>query len=115
MRRQGLPRNYKREHRVYCALELNLPRRTSAGCRCACAKQAGPAQNAYIEQFNRSYRHQVFDAYLFGSIEEAQAKTDWSLEDYNTERPHDSLGDMPPHTLLPGTGPTRESSFDLSN
>jgi putative transposase len=35
-----------------------------------------PDQNAHIERFNRSYREEVPDAHLFGSIEEAQAISD---------------------------------------
>jgi putative transposase len=73
-----------------------------------------PDQNAYIERFNRSYRQEVLDAYLFSSIEEVRAITDEWLEDYNTERPHDSLGRVPPRTFLPRFDHTRESSFELS-
>lgn len=73
-----------------------------------------PDQNAYIERFNRSYRQDVLDAYVFGSIDEVTAVTDEWLEDYNTARPHDSLGQVPPRTFLPRSNPTRESSFDLS-
>jgi len=73
-----------------------------------------PDQNAYIERFNRSYRQDVLDAYLFGSIDEVKAITEEWLEDYNTARPHDSLGQVPPRTFLPRNHPARESSFELS-
>ena len=73
-----------------------------------------PDQNAYIERFKRSYREEVLDAYLFSSVEEVQAISDEWLEDYNTERPHDSLGRVPPRTFLPRSNQPRESSFNLS-
>lgn len=73
-----------------------------------------PDQNAYIERFNRSYREEVLDAYLFGSIEEVQSISDEWLEDYNTERPHDSLGQVPPRSFLPRKPIPGESSFELS-
>jgi putative transposase len=55
-----------------------------------------PAQNAYIERFNRTFREDVLDAYLFTTIQEAQAITDDWLEAYNAVRPHDALGGLPP-------------------
>lgn len=55
-----------------------------------------PAQNGYVERFNRTYREDVLDAYLFSSLEEVRDVSDaWRLR-YNTERPHDSLADMTP-------------------
>jgi putative transposase len=73
-----------------------------------------PDQNAYIERFNRSYRQDVLDLYVFSSLEEVREVTaDW-LRDYNTERPHDSLGRMPPLTFLPRPTSIREYAFNLS-
>lgn len=60
-----------------------------------------PDQNAYIERFNRSYRQEVLNAYVFESIEDVRRITEEWIEDYNTERPHDSLGRVPPLTFLP--------------
>jgi putative transposase len=56
-----------------------------------------PAQNAYIERFNRTYREEVLDAYLFSTIQEVQAITNDWLEEYNAIRPHAALGGLPPY------------------
>lgn len=56
-----------------------------------------PAQNAFIERFNRTYREAVLDAYLFHTVAEVQAITEDWLEEYNAIRPHVALGDVPPY------------------
>ena len=72
-----------------------------------------PDQNAYIERFNRSYRTEVLNAHLFESVAELRALTDTWLRIYNSERPHDSLGRVPPLTFLPRPS-SGQSPNDLS-
>ncbi len=59
-----------------------------------------PTQNAYIERFNRTARHEWLDLYLFKSIEQAQELATQWLWTYNNERPHTAIGGVPPRQLL---------------
>jgi putative transposase len=72
-----------------------------------------PDQNAFIERFNKTYREEVLDAYVFESIEQVREVTETWLPEYNEERPHDSLGRVPPLTFMPRPIPARESTFKL--
>jgi putative transposase len=59
-----------------------------------------PTQNAYIERFNRTARHEWLDLHLFDTVEHAQyLATQW-LWCYNNERPHTAIGGVPPRQLL---------------
>lgn len=59
-------------------------------------KPGTPTQNAYIERFNRTYRTEILDFYLFRSLNEAREITDRWLREYNEERPHESLNNLTP-------------------
>jgi putative transposase len=59
-----------------------------------------PTQNAYVERYNRTVRHEWLDMNLFESIEHAQhLATKW-LWSYNNERPHKANGGLPPRMML---------------
>ena len=55
-----------------------------------------PTQNSFIERFNRTYRNEVLDFYVFRTLEEVREVTDRWLIEYNEERPHESLNDLTP-------------------
>ena len=72
-----------------------------------------PNQNAFIERFNRTYRHEVLNAYVFESLYQVRHITrKWMIE-YNEERPHDSLGNVPPAMFRRQLEKLENSSLEL--
>ncbi|MBK7043740.1 MAG: IS3 family transposase [Rhodanobacteraceae bacterium] len=58
-----------------------------------------PAQNAYIERFNGTYRHEVLDANLFDTQCEVRQLTNEWMEIYNGLRIHSAIGNLPPRVF----------------
>lgn len=55
-----------------------------------------PMQNGFIERNNASLRKELLDAYLFYTLNEVRIMAEEWQHDYNFERPHESLGFVPP-------------------
>lgn len=55
-----------------------------------------PTQNSFIERFNRTYREEVLDMYVFKRLSEVKEITAKWINEYNDERPHESLGNLTP-------------------
>lgn len=59
-----------------------------------------PQQNAYVERYNRTVRHEWLDLYVFDSITEVQEiATEW-LWTYDHERPNMGIGGITPAQKL---------------
>lgn len=55
-----------------------------------------PTQNAYIERFNRTFRTEVLDRYVFENLNEVRRMAEDWRHRYNHQRPHRALGGLPP-------------------
>ena len=70
-----------------------------------------PWENGYIESFNGKLRDELLNGEIFDTLVEAQVLIERWRKDYNTVRPHSSLGYRPPapetiEPMAPGSGAT---------
>lgn len=82
-------------------ISLVLPQsREKHGVMLEFFKPGKPTHNAFIERFNRTYRTEILDFYLFRTLNEAREITGRWLIEYNNERPHESLNNLTPEEYL---------------
>ena len=55
-----------------------------------------PWENGYCESFNGKLRDELLDCEAFDTVLEAKVLIEWWRREYNTVRPHSSLGYRPP-------------------
>jgi transposase InsO family protein len=55
-----------------------------------------PNTTGKVERFHKTMRREFVNLNTFATVDEAQAGLDAWVEEYNTERDHQSLGDRPP-------------------
>lgn len=63
-------------------------------------KPGKPTHNSYVERFNRSYRDEILNMYVFRNLTEVRGLTESWMTEYNGERPQHSLGDLTPWEYL---------------
>jgi putative transposase len=85
-----------------------------------------PTQNSLVERFNRTFRSEFLDVYLFESIKEMRNHASIWMWMYNNERPHSALQYLTPRDFLlkygkisqinPADFPTFQQNFyNISN
>ena len=85
-----------------------------------------PTQNSLVERFNRTFRSEFLDVYLFESIKEMRNHAEVWMWMYNNERPHSALQYLTPRDFLlkygkinqtnPADFPTFQQNFyNISN
>ena len=69
-----------------------------------------PQQNGFIESFNGSFRDECLNETLFSSLSQARIQiTEWK-EDYNSQRPHSSLGNITPNEFAMKMGLQKQAA-----
>lgn len=59
-----------------------------------------PTENARVERFNGSFRRELLNCYVFGSLSEVREKVKEWKYDYNHHRPHEALENLSPIKYL---------------
>lgn len=59
-----------------------------------------PTQNSLIERFNRTFRQDVLDSYMFDNLSAIRKYANAWAWMYNNERPHSALGNLTPIEFL---------------
>ena len=72
-----------------------------------------PWENAYAETFNSRLRDELLDGELFTTLAEARFLLDRHRDEYNTARPHSSLGYLTPSEFAAGCAPSDSASLHL--
>lgn len=55
-----------------------------------------PTQNSYVERFNRTFRDEILNFYVFSRLSDARHIVDTWMQEYNEQRPHETLGNLTP-------------------
>lgn len=69
---------------------------TSAGVQLEFIRPGRPMENGHVESFNGKFREECLNAHAFRSMAEARDIIEVWRQDYNTARPHSSLGGLAP-------------------
>src|SRR5262249_50492433 len=63
-----------------------------------------PVDNTFIEAFNGTLRRECLSSHWFLNLEDLQRTLEIWQDDYNKQRPHSSLADVPPAEFRAGGG-----------
>lgn len=80
------------------------------GVKLCFSRPGKPTDNAFVESFNGRFRQECLNTHWFESLEEAKEKIEAWRKEYNTERPHSSLGLRTPAEFLAGWKPSNQAN-----
>lgn len=73
------------------------------GVRLDFIRPGKPVENGFIESFNGRLRDECLNTHLFWNIEDARKKLEQWRWDYNHQRPHSALANLPPAAFAAAT------------
>jgi putative transposase len=84
------------------------------GVRLSFIRPGKPIENAYIESFNGRFRDECLNEHWFVAMSDARRIIEaWRIE-YNTERPHSSLGDLTPEEFAKRSSLAEKAEVSLT-
>ena len=93
---QGVPEHIRSDNGPeFVALKLRKLR-SAVGAKTLYIEPGSPWENGYCESFNGKLRDECLNGEIFYSLKEAQVVIEQWRVQYNTVRPHSSLGYRPP-------------------
>lgn len=94
---RGLPRSITVDHGPEFEGQVLDAWAYAANVQLSFIRPGKPNENAYIESFNGKFRDECLNEHWFVTMEQARRVIEaWRIE-YNTERPHSSLGELTPN------------------
>ena len=86
----------------------------NVGARTLYIQPGSPWENGYCESFNGKRRDELLNGEIFYTLKEAQVVLEMWRKDFNTRRPHSSLGYRPPapEAILPRPQLPRQEVFE---
>jgi len=74
--------------------------RTSEAVKIDFTTPGKPTENGFVEPFQGRFRDECLNTEVFENIEDARHKIGAWRRDYNSRRPHSSLGNLSPEEYL---------------
>jgi putative transposase len=111
---RGLPRSITVDHGPEFEGQVLDAWAYQANVHLSFIRPGKPNENAYIESFNGKFRDECLNDHWFITMEQARRIIeDWRIE-YNTERPHSSLGNLTPEEFAERCLARKEKSLSLT-
>ncbi len=111
---RGLPRSITVDHGPEFEGQVLDAWAYQANVHLSFIRPGKPNENAYIESFNGKFRDECLNDHWFITMEQARRIIEeWRIE-YNTERPHSSLGNLTPEEFAERCLARTEKSLSLT-
>jgi transposase InsO family protein len=116
---RGTPANIRSDNGPEFTAELVRQWLAELGVQTLFIEPGSPWENGYVESFNGKFRDELLDREIFYTIKEARVLIERWRREYNTVRPHSSLGYRPPapETIIPlppGCAPLHPAAMALT-
>ena len=115
---RGAPANIRSDNGPEFTAELVREWLAGLGVQTLFIEPGSPWENGYVESFNGKFRDELLEREIFYTLKEARVLIECWRQEYNTVRPHSSLGYRPPApetviSFLPGSAPLHPAGMAL--